>query len=109
MADASARDPGIRDGTGRGAAAQAAHVIACAMGFRACTPSLPDGGDCDWLGNGEKSVAHKTTRSERELESGETVQGHKFDWLGGGTVEPESGSQVAGGKEPSTQCGLLWF
>ncbi len=92
----------LDDAALRDAAAQAASVIARAMGFSAGAPTLPDGGDIDWLGGGEKSVPMSGSHSF----SGDECD---VDWLGVNSQKPDSGSQVRDMSEPSKGFGLLWI
>lgn len=103
----------LDDAALRDAAAQAAHVIANAMGFRACAPLLPDGGDCDWLGGGEGSDpplgSHSSAGSEVEVQAGEAIRNQYIDWLGGNFQKPVSGSSAKDTGESSKGFGLLWI
>ncbi len=92
----------LDDAALRDAAAQAAYVIARAMGFSAGAPTLPDGGDIDWLGGGEKSVPMSGSHSF----SGDECD---VDRLGVNSRKPDSGSQARNMSEPSKGFGLLWI
>ncbi len=76
-------------------------------------PPLPDGGDCDWLGNGEGSSpspgSHSSSRSEGDVKSGESARNPDIDWLGVNSRKPDSGSQVRDMSESSKGFGLLWI
>ena len=97
----------------RDAAAQAASVIARAMGFSTCAPLLPDGGDSDWLGGGEGSVpspgSHSSATGESDVEAGEAALNQDVDWLGERPAEPDADSPVKDTGGSSKGFGLVWF
>ncbi len=95
------------------AAAQAAFVIARAMGFSASAPPLPDGGALDWLGNREGSSpspgSHSSARNEVDAVAGEADRNPDIDWLGVSSPKPDSGLPATDTSESSTPYGLFRF